>query len=385
MDKKILSKAEFIKIFKEELAKNKNLTYAKLAEIINKNYTTADGRDFTTTILSDRARSYELSGSLKAKNVPLKVKDIKALSNKENIKLYNKGDIDLNTFRRRAIAKKSDANRSPEQKAKRSKAEGERRLRDLKTEEGRSRIKANRVRAKAKEYKLKGMDPPANTATEALWKDIVKTAKGNKGNGRFTLTGFKKSMDRADFFSNKITIKDKITGKTFTFGKDITSKGDSLKNFINTNAKSFDVINFQEVIKPYQQKYFINSVDGLRNSINKQLIPGYNAGQTQNAFTVQHNLGRQKNPLKVSLAFLNDNTKEFRVKNAFGEAGFVLSKNSIIRSIHSVFFKPFPLQNKSNFFAVEQCIFKFLYINYPCYYRKEMIIAQLLDLSFGFS
>jgi len=106
MDKKILSKAEFIKIFKEELAKNKNLTYAKLAEIINKNYTTADGRDFTTTILSDRARSYELSGSLKAKNVPLKVKDIKALSNKENIKLYNKGDIDLNTFRRRAIAKK---------------------------------------------------------------------------------------------------------------------------------------------------------------------------------------------------------------------------------------------------------------------------------------
>jgi len=317
MAKKILSKTEFIKIFKEELAKNKNLTYAELVEIINKNYTTADGRAFTTTILSDRARSYELSGSLKAKNVPLKVKDIKALSSKENIKLYNKGDIDLDTFRRRAVSKKSDANRSPEQKAKRSKAERERRLRDLKTEEGRSRIKANRVRAKAKEYKLKGMDPPANTATEALWKDIVKTAKENKGNGRFTLTGFKNSMDRADFFSNKITIKDKITGKTFTFGKDITSKGDSLKNFINTNAKSFDVVNFQEVIKPYQQKYFINSIDGLRNSINKQLIPGYNAGQTQNAFTVQHNLGRQKNPLKVSLAFLNDNTKEFRVKSAF--------------------------------------------------------------------
>ena len=45
------------------------------------------------------------------------------------------------------------------------------------TEEGRARIKANRVRAKALEYAKQGIDPPATTATEALWKDIVYTAK----------------------------------------------------------------------------------------------------------------------------------------------------------------------------------------------------------------
>ena len=45
-----------------------------------------------------------------------------------------------------------------------------------KTEEGRAKIKEQRKKAKAKEYKLKGMDPVASNADEALWKDIVKTS-----------------------------------------------------------------------------------------------------------------------------------------------------------------------------------------------------------------
>jgi hypothetical protein len=318
MAKQILSKEDFVRIFNEELRKNKNLTYSQLLKIINKKYTTREGKPFTVQILADRARDAGLSGKLKATNKPLTINEIKKLSSKENIKLYNKGDISLDTFRQRAIDRGVAARRSPEQKAKRAKAQRERERRALKTEEGRARIKANRIRAKAKEYKLKGMDPPATTATEALWKDIVKTARENPGNGRFSIaSGLKKSMDRENFFSDNIKIKDSITGKTFTFGKDIASKGDKLKNFINKNAGSFDVVNFQEVVKPYQQKKFIDSIPGLRNLINSQLIPGYNPGQAQNAFTVQHNLGRQRNPLKVSLAFLNDNVKEFRVKDAF--------------------------------------------------------------------
>ena len=315
MAKTLLTKEKFIEI----LTKHKGQkTFSEIAEILNKDYITKDGKTFTSTIIADRARDAGLVGFSKISTKPLTVKEIKKLSSKENIKLYNKGDINLNTFRLRAIDKKSSANRSPEQKAIRAERQLEKYKRDIKTEEGRARIKANRVRSRAKEYKLKGMDPPATTATEALWKDIVKTAKENSGNGRFSIaSGLKKSMGRANFFSDNIKIKDSVTGKTFTFGKDIASKGNQLKNFINKNAKSFDVVNFQEVIKPYQQKKFIDSIPGLRNSINSQLIPGYNPGQSQNAFTVQHNLGRQRNPLKVSLAFLNDNTKEFRVKDAF--------------------------------------------------------------------
>ena len=315
MAKTILTKEKFIEILTKYKGQK---TFSELAEILNKDYTTKDGRPFTATIIADRARDAGLVGFSKITNKPLTVKEIKKLSSKENIKLYNKGDISLDTFRKRAIDRGVAARRSPEQKAKRAKAQRERERRALKTEEGRARIKANRVRSKAKEYKLKGMDPPATTATEALWKDIVKTARENPGGGRFSIvSGLKKSMDRGNFFSDNIKIKDSITGKTFTFGKDIASKGDKLKNFINKNARSFDVVNFQEVVKPYQQKKFIDSIPGLRNLINSQLIPGYNPGQAQNAFTVQHNLGRQRNPLKVSLAFLNDNVKEFRVKDAF--------------------------------------------------------------------
>ena len=315
MAKTILTKEKFIEILTKYKGQK---TFSELAEILNKDYTTKDGRPFTATIIADRARDAGLVGFSKITNKPLTVKEIKKLSSKENIKLYNKGDISLDTFRKRAIDRGVAARRSPEQKAKRAKAQRERERRALKTEEGRARIKANRVRSKAKEYKLKGMIPPATTATEALWKDIVKTARENPGGGRFSIvSGLKKSMDRGNFFSDNIKIKDSITGKTFTFGKDIASKGDKLKNFINKNARSFDVVNFQEVVKPYQQKKFIDSIPGLRNLINSQLIPGYNPGQAQNAFTVQHNLGRQRNPLKVSLAFLNDNVKEFRVKDAF--------------------------------------------------------------------
>ena len=314
MAKTILTKEKFIEILTQYKGQK---TFSELAEILNKNYTTKDGRPFTATIIADRARDAGLVGFSKITNKPLTVKEIKKLSSKENIKLYNKGEISLDTFRQRAIDKASAARRTPEQKAIRAARQLKKYKQDIKTEEGRARIKANRVRFKAKEYKLKGMDPPATTATEALWKDIVKTARENPGGGRFLQKGWKKSLSRADFFSDRIKITDSVTGKTFTFGEDIASKGDKLKNFINKNAGSFDVVNFQEVIKPYQQKKFIDSIPGLRNLINSQLIPNWTEKSKQNAFTVQHNLGRQRNPLKVSLAFLDDNEKEFRVKDAF--------------------------------------------------------------------
>ena len=313
----VLSKEKFIEI----LAKYKGeKSFAEIAEIINKNYTTADGRLFTASIIADRARDAGLKGYSKIDTKPLTIKQIKNLSSKANIKLYNKGDISLDTFRDRAISKASDARRGPEVKARRAKAEKIRYHADMATEEGRARIKANRVRAKALEYAKQGIDPPATTATEALWKDIVYTAKKNIGQGRFTLKGHKKSMNRADFFSDKIKITDSVTGETFTFGENIESKGNKLKNFINKNAKSFGIANFQEAVKPHQQKYWINDQRNLRNSINKQLIPGWTEKSKRNAFEVHHSSGRQTNPLKTSLTFWDANQQEWRPREAFNKA-----------------------------------------------------------------
>jgi hypothetical protein len=316
MAKTILTREKFIEILTKYKGKK---TFIEIAEIINKNYTTADGRVFTATIIADRARDAGLVGYSKITNLPLRIKELKNLSTKQNIKLYNKGDISLDLFRKRAVGRKSDARRSPEIKAKRAKAEKARYQADMATEEGRAKRKVWRVTSKAKEYKVKGIDPPATTATEALWKDIVKTGKDNLGEGRFSQKGWKKSLSRADFFSDRIKITDSVTGETFTFGENIESKGNKLKNFINKNAKSFGIANFQEAVKPHQQKAWINA-QGLRNSINEQLMPGWTKKSKRNAFTVQHSLGRQTNPLKTSLAFWDANEQEWGPRKKFNDA-----------------------------------------------------------------
>ena len=184
-----------------------------------------------------------------------------------------------------------------------------RRQRLLSTEEGRAILKEQSRKEKAKRYLKEGLDPPANSAKEMLWKDTVKTAK--EDSRFFIKSGYKKSMKKGDYYSDKIKIKDSITGKTFTFN--------TLENFINKNAKSFNIKNYEEVIKPYKQKQFIND-KGLRNILNEALIPNYNPGNPANAFTIQHDFGRNNNPFKVSLAFYDENLKEYKIRSDFEKA-----------------------------------------------------------------
>jgi hypothetical protein len=83
------------------------------------------------------------------------------------------------------------------------------------TEEGRAILKEQQRKQKAKKYLKEGLDPPANSAKEMLWKDAVRIARDDS---RFNIvSGYKKSMKKDDFYSNKIKIKDSVTGKTFTF------------------------------------------------------------------------------------------------------------------------------------------------------------------------
>jgi hypothetical protein len=177
------------------------------------------------------------------------------------------------------------------------------------TEEGKTKLRDIARKARAIKYQKEGLDPPANSAKEMLWKDSVKIAKGD---GRFNIvSGYKKSMKKGDYYSNKIKIKDSVTGKTFTFN--------TLENFINKNAGSFNVKNFEEVIRPYKQKQYIND-KGFRNILNEVLIPGWSAGDRRTAFTIQHDFGRNINPFKVSLAFYDDNIKEYKIRSDFEKA-----------------------------------------------------------------
>ena len=127
-----------------------------------------------------------------------------------------------------------------------------------------------------------------------------------------SIKGHKKSMKSKDFFSNKMTITDNVTGKTFTYN--------NMKNYINKNAKSFDIKGYDEALKSHKQKWFINNTPNLRNNINTALIPDWTPDKSQTAITVQHNVGRQNNPLKTSIAFWDANKKEHVVRTNFEKA-----------------------------------------------------------------
>jgi len=321
--KEVLSKTKFIEL----ITKNSDKTYNEFVEILNKDYTAAGGKPFTKGIIADRARAYDLSGTL---------------------------------------SKKEPQGRSEESKEQRRIAENKRYYEMKKTEEGRAKQKKYRLNAKAKEYLNLGIDPPASTPQEALWKDAVTSAKKNKdGNGRFSFkSGYKKSMSRKDFFSNKIKIVDNVTGKTFNYN--------NYKSFINKNAKSFDINGYDDAIRPYKQKDFVNKTPGLRNSVNSALIPNYAKGNKTNAFTVQHNVGRQKNPLKVSLAFYDENTKEYYARDNF-EKAWEKSKKSKT-----------PLADRKKAFNIFKTeIDKLNVVSQPSMIKRNRSFGKELDLTEG--
>ena len=74
MAKTILTKEKFIEILTKYKGQK---SFSELAEILNKNYTTKDGKAFTATIIADRARDAGLVGFSKISTKPLTVKEIK--------------------------------------------------------------------------------------------------------------------------------------------------------------------------------------------------------------------------------------------------------------------------------------------------------------------
>ena len=247
----------------------------------------------------------------------LKIKNIKSLSSSE---LRNK----VITARAKEKTKeklKEDLEFKEEQR-KKQKIRMDRFIKKrMSTEEGKAKLLAQRRKDKRTEYRLKGLDPLATNADEAIWRDSVMTANKNvDGKGRFSIeSGYSKSMSAKDYYGNKIKIKDNQTGKIFNYN--------NFKNYVNKNAGSFGLKNYDEAVKSYRQKFFINDKPNLRTSINYALIPNYNEGMTTSAYTIQHDFGRQNNPLKTSLAFYDDNLDEYRIRTDF-ENAWAASKKS---------------------------------------------------------
>ena len=288
----------------------------------------AGGDEFTSKNVRTRRNALNIeTASTKGPTLTDKeiLKEAKRL-NIKNIKNLTSSELRSKVIRARTYeATKKKLEEDPEFKqdfeTKAKKRQKKFKKKRMSTVEGRAQLLKQRRKDKQLEYQRKGLDPLATNADEALWRDSVITANKNiDGKGRFSIeSGYSKSMSAKDYYGNKIKIKDNQTGKIFNYN--------NFKNYVNKNAGSFGLKNYDEAVKSYRQKYFINDKPKLRTSINYALIPNYNEGMTTSAYTIQHDFGRQNNPLKTSLAFYNENRKEYTIRTDF-EKAWAASKKS---------------------------------------------------------
>ena len=292
----------------EYFKKHKGKKYSEIAKILDEaGYITKGGRTVTAEALEMRAIRGEMTGYGHSKFIET-TKDLMKEATPQQLKDYRSGKISEELFRQRVLGKRGDIKRTgtEERKLQSKKYREEAKLPGF---EGRAKkIKDTRFKFREKEYLKKGMPPPAKNAKEELWRSLFTNGQDYKKGRRLkTLGKYSKYIDRNKLFNAEIL--DTKTGKKITFK--------NLEKYINPKNTGKT---YAEVIKPYDQKWFINETPGLRNEINSKLIKGWTKGSKDTFFEIQHNAGKATHPFDVSLSNERVNLKEFGVRNKFEKA-----------------------------------------------------------------
>ena len=167
------------------------------------------------------------------------------------------------------------------------------------------KVKETLFKTKQKIYLEKGIPPPAQNAKEELWRSLFKDGQNyEKGRRLKTVGNYGTYISRDQLLNAEIL--DTKTGKKITFK--------NLEKYINPKNTGKT---YAEVIKSYNQKWFVNETPGLRNEINSKLIKNWTKGDKRNWFEIQHNAGRYNDPFDVSLSNKGVNLKESQVRTKF--------------------------------------------------------------------
>ena len=294
-----LSNEEFSSLYKKFKGTDK-----EFAEFLNKEgYKAKADRKFTADSVYSRRDRLGLEGKGYVRPT---MKDFK-----KEAKAFG---IDIKGLDDEAIKRKVRDKRALEvKKVKRltdpvwAKREAETRKKWLKdwAKENPEKIKEHAFKYRQKIYLEKGIPPPAKNAKEELWRSLFQDAQRHKEGRRLKIIGnYDKYIPRDKMLDAKIL--DTKTKKTITFK--------NLENYINPKNTGKT---YAQVIKPYNQKWFINDTPGLRTEINSKLIPNWNPGKTDTFFEIQHNAGRYNDPFDVSLSNESLNLKESQVRTKF--------------------------------------------------------------------
>ena len=167
------------------------------------------------------------------------------------------------------------------------------------------KVKEYMSKWRQKEYLKKGIPPSAKNAKEELWRSLFLDAQRYEKGRRLKIIGdYGKYISRDQMFDAKIL--DTKTGKKITFK--------NLETYINPKNTGKT---YAQVIRPYNQKWFVNETSGLRTEINSKLIKNWTPARKDTFFEIQHNAGRYTDPFDVSLTNESLNLKESQVKTKF--------------------------------------------------------------------
>jgi len=294
-------------VFEEYIKKNKGKSYAEMAkDLTSKGYVPFQGSDvLSEKAIEARARRLGLTGMATSQ-----ISDFKTILNEatdENRLAYKRGEIDADLLRKRVIGRRADQKRiGTLERIERSREYRERVKTDPSMEAQRESAKASRARFREKEYLEYGTPPQAKTPKQFLFRDLFSIAqKSEKGDRLKLVKKFAKKDFKKENFYNDVEVLDTKTGKKFNFK--------NIEKYINPKNTGYS---FKDVIKPYEQKVFLNE-KGLRNEINSKMIPGWNTGLRDNYFEVQHVEGRFKNPFNVHISPKASNAREGVVRARF--------------------------------------------------------------------
>ena len=160
------------------------------------------------------------------------------------------------------------------------------------------KYKEAQFQARVKSYEKIGMIQPVKNAKEELWRSLFEDGKKYQKGRRLKMVGnYGRYVSREKFLDAEIL--DTKTNKKITFK--------NLEKYINPKNTGKT---YAEVIKPFDQKWFINEQKGLRTEINSKLIPNWTKGDKRNFFEIQHNAGRYTDPFDVSLGTKSTNIGE---------------------------------------------------------------------------
>ena len=290
-----LSNEEFSSLYKKFKGTDK-----EFADSLNKKgYKAKADRKFTADSVFTRRKRLELESKGYVRPT---IKDFKKEAKALGIDI--KG-LDDQTIKNKVRDKRGDLVKQKKRLTDPDFAAKERAIQKAWQEANPEKVKEVRFQSRVRAYEKTGMIQPVKNAKEELWRSLFEDGKRYTEGRRLKIQGdYGRYVPRERFLNAKIL--DTKTGKTITFK--------NLENYINpkNTGKTYD-----QVIKPYNQKWFINDTPGLRTEINSKLIPNWTKADKRNFFEIQHNAGRYNDPFDVSLSNRSVNLKESQVRTKF--------------------------------------------------------------------